>query len=182
MIKEKKIAIFDLDDTLIFSTAKIQIYDSETNEIVLNLSPSQFNYHVKGQNQYMTFNDFECEKILGNARVHTRMFNSFKGFIKRGVPVAIVTARGNKNIVINFFKKKGVKLKPSLVYAVHDPKASFHGSIADRKKQAVQTLIDKGYNSMSIYDDNLDNLRSMSELNSDKVKIKITHVINDEKN
>ena len=64
MIKEKKIAIFDLDDTLIFSTAKIQIYDSETNEIVLNLSPSQFNYHVKGQNQYMTFNDFECEKIL----------------------------------------------------------------------------------------------------------------------
>jgi hypothetical protein len=179
MIKQKKLAIFDLDDTLIFSHAKIQIYDSETNEMVMNLSPSQFNYHVKDQNQYMAFSDFECEKILGDAKMHTKMFTSFKNYIKRGVPVAIITARGNKNIVINFFKTKGIKLKPSFVFAVHDPKTEFHGTIADRKKQALEILLEKGFNSIKIYDDNLENLKAMYSLHSKKVNIKITHVIND---
>lgn len=182
MIKKiKKLIVFDLDDTLIYSDAKIQIYDSETNQIVSSLSPSQFNYHVKGQNQYMTFNDFECEKILGNARVHTRMFSSLKGYIERGIPVAIVTARGKKSIVVDFFKRKKVNIKPSMIFAVHDPKANFHGTIAERKKQAVKTLIDKGYNTISIYDDNIDNLKAMFELSSDTIKIKITHVVYDEK-
>lgn len=183
MIKKKKrIAVFDLDDTLIFSEAKIKVFDSQTNQLVTALSPSQFNYHVAHQDHYMMFNDFECEKIIGSAKVHKRMFDSFKSYIKRGVQVAIVTARGDKNIVINFFKKKNVKLKPAFVYAVHNPKAGFHGSIADRKKQAIQDLIKKGYNDFTVYDDNMDNLTSMDQCNSDKVKIKIIHVLNDKEN
>lgn len=175
--KTKKVAIFDLDDTLIFSEAKIKIHDAETNSVIVSLTPSQFNYHVKGHGQYMSFDDFECEKILGNSKINKRYFSSLKGYIERGVETAIVTARGNKKIVVDFFKSKGVKIKPSMIYAVHDPNAVFHGSISDRKRQAIQDIINKGYNDIVFYDDNLENLRAAEQLQSDLVKIKIIHVL-----
>jgi len=175
--KSKKIAIFDLDDTLIFSDAKIKIYDSSSNAEIVALTPSQFNYHAMSHGQYMVFDDFECEKILGNSRIHKRYFSSLKGYIKRGVETAIVTARGNKKIVVGFFKEKGVKIKPSMIYAVHDQKTSFHGSISERKKQAIQDIIKKGYKDIVFYDDNLENLQSAEELQSESVKIKIIHVL-----
>jgi hypothetical protein len=179
-MKEKKIAIFDLDDTLIFSEARIKIYDSSSNQVITALTPSQFNYHVNNQDQYLCFSDFECEKILGNSRINSRYFDSLRGYIKRGVETSIVTARGNKKIVLDFLKAKNIKMKPSMVFAVHDPKTSFHGSISDRKKQAIASIIDKGYNNIVFYDDNLENLLAAKTLESPKVKIKITHVVNAE--
>jgi hypothetical protein len=179
--KPKKVAIFDLDDTLIFSEAKIKIYDSESNNVLVSLTPSQFNYHVKGHGQYMSFDDFECEKILGNSKINRRLFSSLKGYIERGVETSIVTARGNKKIVVDFFKSKGVNIKSSMIYAIHDPQTPFHGSISERKKQAIQKIIKKGYNDIIFYDDNLENLRAAEELRSDSVKIKIIHVLDAKK-
>jgi hypothetical protein len=179
-MKEKKIAIFDLDDTLIFSEARIKIYDSSSNQVITALTPSQFNYHVNNQDQYLCFSDFECEKILGNSRINKRYFDSLRGYIKRGVETSIVTARGNKKIVLDFLKAKNIKMKPSMVFAVHDPQTQFHGSISERKRQAVKTIIEKGYNNIVFYDDNLENLLAVKTLESPKVTIKITHVVNAE--
>lgn len=176
-MKGKKIAIFDLDDTLIFSEAKIKIHDSLSNEVIASLTPSQFNYHVKNQGQYLSFGDFHCEKILENSKINSRYFDSLRGYIKRGVETGIVTARENKKLVVDFFKYKNVNIKSSLIYAVHNPVTGFSGSISERKKQAVKNIIDKGYNNIVFYDDNLDNLLAVQELESSKVKIKIIHVL-----
>lgn len=178
---KKKIAIFDLDDTLIFSDAKIKIYDSENNQLIYTLSPSQFNYYVKEHDHYMCFSDFECRKILGNSKVNSRRFSSLKGYIKRGTDVAIVTARGNKKIVTDFFEEKGVPVSKTNVYAVCDPKTTFHGSISQRKKQAVEKIIRRGYNDIIFYDDNAENLRAVESLSSSRIKIKIVHVLDAEK-
>ena len=177
----KKIIVFDLDDTLISSDAKIKVFDSHTNDMVSSLSPMQFNYHIKQHNQYLSFDDFDCEKILGRSKILHNSFRSFKRYYNNGVPLSIITARSNKKIVIDFFKSKNILLKPSLVYTVSNHKSGFTGNIDERKKQAIQILIDKGYNDITFYDDNLDNLKAASELNSDIVKIKIILVSHDKK-
>jgi FMN phosphatase YigB (HAD superfamily) len=176
---KKRIVIFDLDDTLIHSEAKIRVYDSKNNEILTSLTPSQFNYHVTGQTQYFSFEDFECEKILGRSKLYPTTYRSFKRYYTKGVPISIITARSNEKIVIDFFKTKGVKLRPSLVYAIHNRRHPFTGSVAERKKQAIQELIDKGYNDIVYYDDNFENLYAATELASDTVSVKIIHVQHD---
>jgi hypothetical protein len=178
MIKtKKKIVIFDLDDTLIHSEAKIKVFDSKSNEMISSLTPSQFNYHVSEQTHYFSFNDFECEKILGRSKLFPNTYRSFKRYCKEKVPVAIVTARSNKKIILDFFKTKNIHLKPSLVYPVSNPNSTFTGNISQRKKQAVTELISRGYNNITFYDDNIDNLAAVSELISDTVQIKIIHVL-----
>jgi hydroxymethylpyrimidine pyrophosphatase-like HAD family hydrolase len=177
----KKIAIFDLDDTLIHSDAKIRVFNSESNEMVSSLSPTQFNYHIPGQTQYFSFEDFDCEKILGRSKLYPNTYRSFKRYLDKGVPVSIITARSNKKIIIDFFKTKNIHLKPSLVYPVSNPNSTFTGNIAQRKKQAIAELISKGYNNIIFYDDNIDNLAAALELNSDDVQVKIIHVSHGQK-
>ena len=175
----KRLIIFDLDDTLIRSDARIRVFDSSSNEILASLTPSQFNYHVPGQSQYFSFDDFECEKILGRSRLFPNTFRSLKRYYQRGIPISIITARSNEKIVIDFFNRKNIRLRPSLVYGIHNQKYPFTGSVAERKKQAVEDLIRKGYTVFTYYDDNFDNLRAVAELSSDTVKIKTVHVHNE---
>jgi len=177
MIKTKKIVIFDLDDTLIHSDAKIKVFDSNSNKMISSLTPSQFNYHIPEQAHYLSFDDFECEKILGRSKLFPNTYRSFKRYFKKDIPVAIVTARSNKKIILDFFKTKNIYLKPSLVYPVSNPNSTFTGNISQRKKQAIAELISKGYNNITFYDDNIDNLAAVSELNSETVHIKIIHVL-----
>ena len=177
----KKIVIFDLDDTLITSDAKIKVFDSTTNSMVSALSPMQFNYHITHHNQYLSFDDFDCEKILGRSKILPNSFRSFRRYYKNGVPLSIITARSNRKIILDFFESKNILLKPSLVYTVSNHLSGFTGNIDERKKQAIQTLINKGYNDITFYDDNLDNLKAAAELNSDTVKIKIILVSHDKK-
>jgi hypothetical protein len=177
----RKIAIFDLDDTLIFSDAKINIHDSITNDVIVSLTPSQFTSHKIDHDHHASFSEFWCEKILGKSKLNKRYFDSLRGYIKRGVETSIVTARGDKNIVVDFFKKKNVSIKEPLIYAVCDPITNFSGNIPERKKQAVKNIIEKGYNNIIFYDDNLDNLLAVLELSTPEVKIKIIHVVNAKK-
>lgn len=159
MLKRKKLIIFDLDDTLITSDAVIKIYDTETNELVQSLTPSQYNYHVKSQGHYFCYKDFQCEQILGRSKF-TKTFRSFKRYYKLSQPISIITARESKKLVADFFKTKGYPLKPSMIYAIFDPHCPFTGDIASRKKQAIEELVRKGYNEITFYDDNLENLKA----------------------
>ena len=177
MKKNKRIVIFDLDDTLITSEAKIKVFDSENNELVSSLTPSQFNYHSKHKDHYFCFGDFECEKILGRAKLFPDTYRSFKRYYNKGVPLSIITARSNKKMILEFFSSKNIQLKPSLVYTIHSPKSKFTGSISERKKQAIQDLILKGYNDIVFYEDNMENLKAAEELASDRIKIKTIHVV-----
>ena len=58
-IKKEKLVIFDLDDTLIKTDAKIKIVDSKTGEIFQELTPAEFNfYSSKVSNHFLNFDDF----------------------------------------------------------------------------------------------------------------------------
>lgn len=174
----KQIAVLDFDDTLVFSSAKIRVYNSESNKLVTTLSSAQFNHYRKKCGDYMCFEDFESSEILNSSTLNHVYFNSMLKYIEEGIEVAIVTARGNKRIIKEFLDTREVKIKPSMIYATHDPSSELTGSITDRKKQAVEKIISKGYNDIIFYDDSIENLKSVKSLESNNVNVKIVHVQN----
>jgi len=177
-IKKDKLVIFDLDDTLIKTDAKIKIVDSKTGEILQGLTPSEFNfYSSKISNHFLNFDDFECPEILRKARFIKRIFNRFKKYYGEGIPVSIVTARSSSKLVRDFLLSNGIDVHPDLVIAINDPKYSFEGSISQRKQRAILDLIDDGYTDLIFFDDNHENLNLAKEVEGYKnSKIKLIKV------
>ena len=65
----QKIAVFDLDDTLIVSSAKIAILNPDTNKVIKTMTPAEFNHFKEtGRTPYkLSFHEFEDYEILKNS-------------------------------------------------------------------------------------------------------------------
>lgn len=185
MIKEAKIkgtkigrlAVFDLDDTLIMSSAKIQVLDKRGRVIKL-LTPAEFNFFkMDPKSHTLSFSEFENTEILRNAEFITHVLEKLKNFYQKGVHVCILTARSNSSIIRSFFLENGIDIHPDLVIAVNDPAYSFKGSIAERKSEALRMLIDEGYHDFIFFDDNQENLDHAKELEKERnVKVETIKV------
>ena len=177
-IKKEKLVIFDLDDTLIKTDAKIKIIDSNTGEVIEELTPAEFNFYSnKISNHFLNFEDFECPEILRKARFINRIFNKFKKYYSQGIPVSIVTARSSSRLIRDFLLSNGIDVHPDLVIAINDPQYDFEGTISQRKQKAILDLIDNGYTDLIFFDDNHDNLKLAKEVEGYKnSKIKLVKV------
>ena len=175
--KSETLVIFDLDDTLVITDAKIKLVDPKTSKIVKSLTPEQFN-DFKDKGKYiMNFEDFESPEILQRGKIIHSIFRQLKKFYKRGIPIAIVTARSSSELVSNFFLTKGIPIHKDLVIAVNDTQYGFKGTIEDRKKEAILGLIDRGFSYIVFYDDSEKNLRAVKKIERErKVKIITTKV------
>lgn len=172
-----KLEIFDFDDTLISSDAKIRIYDAVTYKEIVTLTPSQFNHYTTSNNHYCSFSEFEDSQILDKALIFPSMFNKLKRLLEKEKSVSIITARDNKRLILDFFRKRECFLDEKLVFAVGGEDSPYTGNVPDRKSQALMELIQMGYTQFVIYDDNLANLEAMKSLESGSVKIKTNHIV-----
>ena len=91
------------------------------------------------------------------------IFSKLKSYYKKGIPVSIVTARSSSDLIRNFFLENGIDIHPQLVIAVNDPQYEYTGTIASKKLQAIQDLIDLGFKNLTFFDDSEDNLRLAKE-------------------
>jgi FMN phosphatase YigB (HAD superfamily) len=158
-IKKDKIVIFDLDDTLVRTNAKVKIIDSKTHEIIKELTPEQFNNFVKKKHHIMDYDDFDNPSLLRQGKIIHEIFEIFKKSYHEGIPVAVLTARSDSDLVRNFFLENGIDIHPDLVIAINDPQFKYKGSIAERKKKAIKDLIDSGYKKLTFFDDNEENIK-----------------------
>ena len=159
-----KLIIFDLDDVLIRTDAKIKIVDRKTGKVIKSLTPQEFNtFEAKPQKQVLDFGDFLNPEILRQGKFIHEIFNKLKSYYKRGTPVSIVTARSSSDLVRNFFLDQGIDIHPQLVIAINDPQYEYTGSIADKKKQAIKDLIDLGFKHLTFFDDSEENLKLAKE-------------------
>jgi len=176
-IKGDKIIIFDLDDTLVRTDAKIRILDAKTHEIIKELTPEQFNNFVKKKNHVMDFDDFDSPALLRQGKVIHEIFEILKMSYEKGIPVAILTARSDSELVRNFFLENGIDIHPDLVIAINDPQFGYKGTIAERKKKAIEDLVDSGYKELTFFDDNEDNLKLANSVTGYKdAVVKTIHV------
>lgn len=162
-IKGNKLVIFDLDDTIIKTDAKIKIIDRKTGVIIRELSPKDFNLFKTKSTHILDFDDFNSPEILRQGKFIFSIFDKLKEYYNSGIPVAILTARSSSKLVREFFLVNGIDIHPDLVIAINDPMYDYIGSVAEMKKQAIKEFIDEGYTDLIFFDDNEDNLKLAKE-------------------
>jgi len=157
-IKGDRLVIFDLDDTLVKTDAKIKIVHRRSKKIIMELTPQEFNNLENVSSHMLDFDDFDCPEILRQGRIIHSVFSKLKSYYKKGIPVSIVTARSSSKLVRDFFLENGIDIHPSLIIAVNDPVLNLNGSIPEKKQEAIKGLIDSGYTKLVFFDDSQDNL------------------------
>lgn len=175
--RSDKLAIFDLDDTLIISAAKIKVLNPKNGKIIKELTPAEFNYYSHNPTHTLSFKDFEDADILRKSTFILDVMEKLLNFYRSGVHVSVVTARSNSKLIRNFFLENGIDIHPELVIAVNDPAHKLTGSVAERKKEAIHQLVEYGYKDLIFFDDNEENLALAKEIESEKnVKVKTVKV------
>jgi hypothetical protein len=87
--------------------------------------------------------------------------------VKEGKFVSIVTAREDKNLIIQYMRFLGVSIDLKFIFVVNDKNSGFTGSDSDRKKQAFEVLIKMGFKNFTFYDDDKNNLDTVSKLKNE---------------
>lgn len=180
----RSIHVFDLDDTLIRTEARIRVQDS-SNRTLRSLTPAEFTTYRLQSGETFDFRDFSDVGILSRGIVLKYTRDIIETIVGRGTQsdFGILTARGDKRLhapfLIRLFSALfGIRLRNSLIFNLSDERflrfkeslelpGPFQGrryaglSIPERKALVIaQDLVTKGYNDISLYDDSRENLNA----------------------
>lgn len=154
----KKIIVFDVDDSLVVTESKIYITNTLTGE-KFGLTTSEFATYKHTPHDMFDFSDFQNVNLLKAGRLIEWVFNILKRSIAKGIPVGIITARDNANLIIDFLEHNDVMINHKYIFAVNEPNCGFVGkNTAERKKEAFVKLIKMGFTDFSFYDDDENNI------------------------
>lgn len=154
----KKIIVFDVDDSLVVTESKIYITNTLTGER-FGLTTSEFATYKHTPHDMFDFSDFGNVNLLKAGRLIDWVFNILKRSIEKGIPVGIITARDNANLIIDFLEHNDVRINHKYIFAVNEPNCGFVGkNTAERKKEAFIKLIGMGFTDFVFYDDDENNI------------------------
>jgi FMN phosphatase YigB (HAD superfamily) len=171
-----KILVFDLDDTLVITDAKIKVCNKKSGEC-FSLTPEEFNEYEKHPDHELDFDDFKSLEIMKAGKMIEYYLKIFKEAYKSKLAVGIVTARDDREMIYTWLREHvGFRIDKDLIYAVNDPVHRFKGAISDRKKAAFKELIDMGYTDFQFYDDDTANLKLVKSLESEYEGINISTI------
>ena len=168
--------MFDLDDTLVITDAKIKVCNKKSGEC-FSLTPEEFNEYEKHPDHELDFDDFKSLEIMKAGKMIDYYLKIFKEAYKSKLAVGIVTARDDREMIYTWLREHvGFRIDKDLIYAVNDPVHRFKGAISDRKKAAFKELIDMGYTDFQFYDDDTANLELVKSLESEYEGINISTI------
>ena len=162
----KIIHVFDLDDTLVHTTAKMWVCSGDYE---FALSNEEFNdYELKPEEHY-DYKEFNDAEILCNEQV-TSWFMYMKKIFRSGGDVCILSAREDPNMIKSLLDKHKLQDFPiDMIFCIGDPDKNY--KIEDEKAKIIKKLQEQGYTHFWVYDDNEKNLNTISLLSNDKMKI-----------
>jgi len=171
-----KIIVFDLDDTLVITNAKIKVCNKKTGEC-FSLTPEEFNEYEKDPDHDLDFDDFKSLEVMKAGRLIEYYLKIFKDAYKMKLAVGIVTARDDREMIYKWLREHvGYRIDKDLIFAVNDPVHGYKGAISDRKKAAFKELIDMGYSDFQFYDDDQANLTLVKSLEKEYPGIEISTI------
>jgi len=157
---EKKLRVFDLDDTLVKTSSKVHV--SKASGEVMHLTPAEYAVYEKEPGDEFDYSDFEglvSPKAIGwTTTILKRVVN------KHGTDAAVIlTARGNEEPAREFFRINKIPEIPVVALGNSDP---------EMKAQWIKWVALKfGYKEIEFFDDSPKNIAAVQRLKVPGVKI-----------
>jgi len=171
--------VFDVDDTLFHTTAKVKVMHGDKQ--VASLSNSDYNTHVLPKDHHYDYSEFRnAEKFDKESKPNRKMLAKMKAIhnnakSKAGSKVIIATARAdfdNKDRFLNAFRRHGVDIDNIHVHRAGNVQGP--GSVAQKKASIISQQIEKGkHKSASLYDDSEENLKHFLALKDKHPNVKL---------
>ena len=160
LLLEKKLRVFDFDDTLVKSNSKVYVTNKGKRK---TLTPGQFAIYKKKSGDEFDFSDFD--RVIEPKQIKA-MFKVFKNIYKASGSrrLTVLTARAAHKPVRKFIKDVGY----SDVYVV-----ALGDSNPQKKADWIEGQIKKGYNDILFLDDSPKNVRVVKQLKRKYPKIKM---------
>ena len=166
----KKCFVFDFDDTLATTTARIKIMMTgscpENDELVGYLEPKQFSSYELQTAEYFDFSEFRDSSLIQDANP-TFLLNLAKEVDNEGHDVYILTARedDSADAIREFLASYDVA--PKMIHCV----GGSQKNIPERKREMLMMFIQQ-YDKVYYYDDcskNINNAPNSSNIRKYKV-------------
>lgn len=168
-----KMVFMDIDDTLLFTTAKVNIV--KNGKAIKKLTNSEYNDYELQLGESYDFTEFEDSELFASTSVpNYPMINMLKDMYRNGTEVLLLTARGNfdcKETIAHYFNELGIPVGHYLDHKIHiarcgRDKYKAYGRSHTRKKHVVQKILAKrpDVKCIEMYDDNMENLKSFKTI------------------
>lgn len=166
-IQPKKLVVFDIDDTLVYTQTKVHVV--KDGKTVKSLNSHDFTHYKLQPGESFDFEDFRnAKEFFEKSKPIIPMMRQLKQDIATGNKVVMVTARADfddKELFLDTFRKYGVDIDKVHVYRAGNSK---QGTTEERKKAIIKNLLDKdNYSKAIMYDDAKPNLHTFIELKKD---------------
>jgi len=166
--ESKGLTIFDIDDTMFKSKARVIV--KSKSEKRKALSPQDFNSYKLGKDEELDFGEFKSSQIFyQTATPIAKMVAKAKAIIKNatkaGSKVIIVTARSDmddKDLFLKTFEAHGIPMKNVYV----ERAGNMGGKNSAASKQIIfKKYLDTGeYSRIRLFDDHKENLDALLDL------------------
>ena len=161
--------VFDLDGTLIESSAKIKIYSKDGKLLRSYVNDSDV---VVRNDEVVSYEDFESFELLLRAK-KLKLFDQMEIYSEstEDFSVYILTARSSSEMISDWLKIEGVDNVS--VIAMNEPpfsSAYIYQSVSDRKRLVLEALIDE-YDEVVFFDNDPENIKAVSDLNLTAIKV-----------
>ena len=160
LLTEKKLRVFDFDDTLVKSNSKVYVMNKGKRK---TLTPGQFAIYKKKSGDEFDFSDFD--KVIEPKQIKS-MFKVFNNIYKASGSrrLTILTARAAYKPVRKFLKDVGF----NDVYVV-----ALGDSNPQKKADWIEGQIKKGYDNILFLDDSPKNVKVVKDLKRKYPNIKM---------
>jgi len=160
LLTEKKLRVFDFDDTLVKSNSKVYVINKGKKK---TLTPGEFAIYKQKSGDEFDFSDFD--KVIEPKQIKS-MFKVFNNIYKASGSrrLTILTARAAYKPVRKFLKDVGF----NDVYVV-----ALGDSNPQKKADWIQSQIQKGYDDILFLDDSPKNVKVVKKLKQKYPNIKM---------
>ena len=159
---EKKLRVFDFDDTLAKTSAMIYVTGKDGNENTL--TPGEYAVYKPKKDDVFDYRDFNAvtePEVIKNMK---HLFDKIKA-AKGERRITVLTARAMFKPIKTYLKQAGFG---NNVFVV-----ALAGAEPQKKADWIRGQIKKGYNNIAFWDDSAKNVKAVSDLKKDYPDIKL---------
>ena len=159
----KGLTIFDIDETMFKTKAKVKV--TKNGETIKSLTNQEFNKYKLKPGEKFDFGEFRSAEVFYKTSTPIgKMIGKVKAILrnatKRGSRVIIVTARpnfDNRDLFLKTFREQGIDIDKIYIERAGNLGS---GPAADNKKVIFKKYLDQNiYARMRLFDDDMKNLK-----------------------